>query len=261
MRRLAMTAALMCLPGGWVCGQQAKPSAAIPATAPTSVSDLPSARPAATVASTTRGQSRVTWADGALTVAGNGDSLRNILSKVARQTGMKVTGGVPEEPVFASYGPAPLQTVIAELFDGISVNMVLTDKAGEKNLVLTARTGGVTPPQARPLSDEEQGRGAGGRPGAYEPPRPFGSEARGNDRPAGAPPPGPGQGQPGALPPVASPDVPAGTATPATDAPAAAATDSTGTTDSTGQQQSPNGVRTPEQIFEELRKRQQSTPQ
>ena len=91
----------------------------------------------------------------ALSVVGGGDSLRSILRQVARATGMKVTGGVPDEPVYGSYGPAPVQQVMSTLFSGLSVNMMLVNDTATKpkELVLTARTGGATPPPpAQPLN-------------------------------------------------------------------------------------------------------------
>lgn len=208
---------------------------AIPPSAPTqSVSNLPSAQPV-----TKAGSNTIRWNGAVLSVNGGGDSLRNILRQVARATGMKVTGGVPDEPVFGSYGPAPVQQVMTALFNGLSVNMMLVNDSPTqpKELVLTARTGGPTPPApAQPLNtadDPAEVNLAQPRPGRHTSPDSFGNAPTQNQ---------PTQNQP----------------TLTGGGPAVPLTDSTtgSTTDANGQPQSPNGVRTPEQIFEELRKRQ-----
>jgi hypothetical protein len=218
---------------------QVKPSAAIPATSVTqSVSNVPSAHPLRA------GSAIVTWSNTQLTIQGQGDSLHNILQAVSQATGLKVTGGVPEEPVFGNYGPGNVQDVLPQLFDGISVNMMLVNDGASRpgELLLTQRTGAATPPQVRPIADEDQGfrrRRNAPAPQIGVPPTP----------PPGFMPPN----QSGAM----APGQPAG--------PNAGSPATTTGTDATGQPESPNGVRTPEQIFEELRKRQQqqqsATPQ
>jgi hypothetical protein len=226
----ALLALLLCL----AAHGQDKPSAAIPATAPTqSVSDLPSAHPALTASAAEAG---VTWTGSVLTIQGKGDSLRNILVAVSRATGMKITGGVPEEQVFGSYGPGAVQDVLPQLFDGIGVNVLLmNDGAKPKELVLTARTGGVTPPQTRPIADADQG---------------FRNRLNSLGR---------GQGNGNQPPPIqAQPPQPS---RPQQTGAVDASTPATPATNADGQPQSPNGVRTPEQIFEELRQRQQQQQQ
>jgi hypothetical protein len=239
MRRLVLVipATLLALP----LTAQGKPSAAIPAMAPTqSVSDLPSAHPGLT---TSVEEANVVWTGSALTIKANGDSLRNILRAVSQATGMKITGGVPEEQVFGSYGPGTVQDVLPQLFDGIAVNMMLVNDGAvrPRELVLTQRTGSVTPPQTRPIADEDQGfrrRRAG-----------FGSPLQNAAQPQQPP----QQAAPTQLPAQQAPA--AATAQPSADSAAQPAP----STDANGQPQSPNGVRTPEQIFEELRKRQQQS--
>jgi hypothetical protein len=209
-------------------GTPAAAGAAIPATSPThSVSDLPSARPAMLPYQqrTPVDANAVQWNGSVMTIHANGEDLPGILSEVVRATGLKVTGGVPDERVFGVYGPGPVQQVLADLFSGIYVNLLLVNGTATqpKELILTPRTGGPTPPSpARTIETSDQ-------------------QPRRNDRPyRGTPPPGLGVApqQPNGPPP--SGGVPAPNAAP----------------DANGQPQSPNGVRTPEQIFEELRKRQ-----
>lgn len=217
---------------------QGKPSAAIPATAPTqSVSNLPSAHPSTGTSESRQGS--IVWTGTTLSVNAGGDSLRSLLRQVARATGMKVTGGVPDEQVFGTYGPGSVQQVLSSLFNGLSVNMMLVNDSPTqpKELVLTARTGGPTPPSpAQPLNmteDPTEVNLAQPRPGRHTSPDSFGQSP--TQQPAAN----------GAGPAVPLSDGTAGNAAPVTDA--------------NGQPASPNGVRTPEQIFDELRKRQQGT--
>jgi hypothetical protein len=94
----------------------------------------------------------VTFSDGLLSVRANDSSLHQILSSISRQTGMKITGGVTEERVFGSYGPAPAGTILATLLDGTGVNMLIQEGDARQpvSLVLTPRGGGPTPPAITP---------------------------------------------------------------------------------------------------------------
>ncbi|AFL87860.1 hypothetical protein Terro_1553 [Terriglobus roseus DSM 18391] len=243
-RSLRLTAFAVSTVSAAAFAAQAKPSAAIPATAPTqSVSDLPSARPAVKE-STPRGEAQVTWNGGKLTVNAGGSALPEILQQIARQTGMKITGGVPDERVFGTYGPGSVQAVMSQLFDGLAINMMLVNgnATTPKELVLTTRTGAASPPQVREVSNDEDFRRtpSPGIPIVQRPGRTFGSRELSDPNPNG----------PGGQPPM--PDGTGG-ATP-NSTPPDTTTDPAAGAD---QQQSPNGVRTPEQIFEELRRRQQ----
>ena len=220
---------------GVAAGQGTPAGGPIPATSPTqSVSDLPSARPATLPyrPRTAIDATAVHWDGSALTIHASGEDLPGLLAAVARATGMKVTGGVPDERVFGSYGPGPVQTVLADLFNGMYVNLLLVNDTAiqPKELILTPRTGGPTPPSpARTIEASDP------------PPR------RSNDRPyRGTPPPGLG---------LAPQQQPNGTPAPGSPLPDANP-NAIATPDANGQPQSPNGVRTPEQIFEELRRRQ-----
>ena len=243
---------------------QAKPSAAIPATAPTqSVSDLPSAHPAI-VESTPRGESHVTWNGANLTVNAGGSALPEIVQQIARETGMKITGGVPDERVFGTYGPAPVQVVMGELFDGLAINMMLVNgtETTPKELVLTTRSGAATPPQVRQVSnDDDRSRR---RSNPIQPASQQQNPGPGLPQQHGQAPGGPGA--PPNNPASSNGDTNAGTSpSPASGAATGNSSTATGSTATpaaaTDQQQSPNGVRTPEQIFEELRKRQQQQQQ
>jgi hypothetical protein len=208
---------------------------AIPATAPTqSVSDLPSARPA-TLPYQPRagaGTNAVQWDGSTMTIQASGEDLPAILSAVSRATGLKVTGGVPDERVFGVYGPGTVQQVVTDLFGGLYVNLLLVNGTATqpKELILSPRTGGATPPSpARSIAYEPQQPNRTDRPFRGTPPQGAGL----TQPPPGSPLPGVvSSGAPGQDPNAAAP------------------------TDANGQPQSPNGVPTPEQIFEKLRKQQ-----
>ncbi len=231
-------------------------TAAIPSTAPTqATAGVPTAQTQESRV-VSAGAANVTWNGAVLSVRASGQGLPAILREIARLTGMKVTGGAPGEPVFGTYGPGPVQAVMASLFDGMNVNMLLVNDSPTKpkELILTARTGGATPPaptqdvsvDSSPLdSNPTDANLAQPRPGRHTSPNSF----------QGAP--ASGDGQQGAAVPAAG----LAPASPGTDGSSSPAPSTTPTTDANGTPQSPNGVRTPEQIFEELRKRQQGTSQ
>lgn len=96
----------------------------------------------------------VTFQDGLLQVKADDSSLNVILREIARETGMTITGGVTDQRVFGSYGPATPGMVLATLLDGTGVNIFVRERADHSpsSLILTPRTGGVTPPS--PTSSE-----------------------------------------------------------------------------------------------------------
>ena len=224
---------------------------------------MPSAHPLATGAP--RGGSRVTWDGALLAIQAGGDSLRNILGQVARSTGMKITGGVPNEQVYGTYGPGPVQSVISMLFDGLYVNVMLVNDSPvkPKELILTARTGGPSLPlPAQPLTAADsvqpavaqpaQGQDAqvqADRAGRRTPPSTFGQQpvvgqpvTDQQQQPLAQGLPTPAQG---------TPVLPLGAAQEN-----GVTTKNGVTTDANGTPVSPNGTLTPEQIFQELRQRQ-----
>ena len=91
---------------------------------------------------------QVTYANGEITVAASNSSLNQILRDIARETGMKITGGVTDERVFGQYGPATPSKILGELLDGTESNMLLLQAtaATPAELILTPRHGGPTPP-------------------------------------------------------------------------------------------------------------------
>lgn len=221
----------------------------LPASAPTqAVSQLPSAQ--SRVLATASG-THIVWDGALLTIEASGEPMPEILSKVARQTGMKITGGVPDEHLYGKYGPASVQTVMAELFDGLSVNMMLVNASPTrpKELILSSRTGGPTPPSTRTASEMTQQQDNN----AAEPVEPIAPLS-------GARPllPIPDSRRPGTTTPPAFPALgppPAENNSFTNDGNAVPSTAPDSGSSATDQPQSPNGVKTPEQIFEELRRR------
>ncbi len=208
----------------------AKPSAqvsSLPALQPTTPEPPP---PPLTPSQRPPNHAQVTYAGGMLSVSADNSSLNQILRQIGSSTGIKITGGVADERVFGQYGPATPAQVLASLLEGTGSNMVIaqrdTDQPAE--LILTPRQGGPTPPNPNAAAFDDR-------------PEP---------RPA---PPAAEVEQPASVPVTPTPAaVPAAPATPGATAPA-----------DSSQPDSPNGVKTPQQIYEQLQRmrQQQQQPQ
>jgi hypothetical protein len=178
-------------------------------------------------------RAKVTFTSGSLSIAADNSSLNQILRDISRLTGMKITGGVAEERVYGSFGPGDTSAVLSALLSGTGSNMMLIFNAqrAPSELVLTPRGGGPTPPSPSAVAGD-------GRDDEDLPPQMRQHISR------------PEMRQPPPNPPAASPAAP-----PA--APPSSAPDTT-------QEVSPNGVSTPEQIYQQLlanqKKKQQQTP-
>ncbi len=173
---------------------------------------------------------QVAYIAGRLQVSADNSSLNQILREIGRLTGMKITGGVVEERVFGSYGPADPTVVLSALLNGTGSNMMLRLDAAHRpaELVLTPRLGGVTPPN--PNASRYSGRDDDLPP----------------ERRSAAPQQSfPYAGVPGATPTQAVPQ-------PSTEVPTGAGAGTNTTT-----QESPNGVKTPQEIYDQLMKMQQ----
>ncbi len=123
---------------------------ALPLTSPTTAA-TPAAGAAsagATAGATAAHRASVVYAGGKLEVTADNSSLNQILRDIARETGMKITGGLNDERVFGKYGPAGAAEVLAKLLDGADTNMLLKENADKvpAELILTPRGGGPTPP-------------------------------------------------------------------------------------------------------------------
>ena len=205
---------------------QAKTSAVVPSTLPATQTTATPEPPPIPLTPSQRPPQRaqVTNADGSLSVSADNASLNQILRQIATDTGIKITGGVADERVFGHYGPAAPAQVLATLLDGTGSNMILVrqDGANLSELILTPRQGGPTPPNPNAAAFDR-------------------SEA--SDPPSQAVQPTTPQGQP-YIPP-AIPLAPNGAAPP-----------------NSSQPDNPNGVKTPQQIYEQLqRMRQQQLQQ
>jgi hypothetical protein len=114
----------------------------------------------------------VVYANGLLRITADNSSLNQILRSIARETGMKVTGGVRDERVFGTYGPSTPARVLASLLDGTGSNMLLRESSSNApaELILTPRLGGATPPESTPTV--AQTIAPSPAPGATRPPTP-----------------------------------------------------------------------------------------
>jgi len=182
-------------------------------------------------------RAQVTYADGTLSISADNASLNQILRQISSDTGMKITGGVTDERVFGEYGPAPPDQILSALLDGTGSNMILVqgDGSAPAELILTPRQGGPTPPNPNAAAFND---------------RNDRSESRGT-RPTEA-----------VQPAQPEPSRPGNQVNPAANAGA-----STDTSPSNASQpESPNGVKTPQQIYEQLQRlraqqQQQQQPQ
>jgi hypothetical protein len=229
----------------------------LPATPPTA-SVAPRILPREMSVEGVASPAKVVYSGGQLQVTAKNSSLNQILRAIERQTGMKIAGGVADERVYGKYGPASTAEVLAALLEGTGSNMLLreTGKDSLLDLILTPRNGGLTPlsPDLAGVDD----------PKADEPPaRMVAAPASSSDAAAPAVVP-----QPAATAPVApAPVTPAGGAVggpagmqaaapasaPEANAPAHDAGDAATA--------SPNGVKTPQQIYQQLMQLQQQQPQ
>ena len=85
-------------------------SSRLPPTAPTSLGNQNSMAPPLAAApngvTEHRHRARVTYTNGLLQVRADDSSLNQILRDISAETGMKIIGGVADQRVFGSYGPA-----------------------------------------------------------------------------------------------------------------------------------------------------------
>lgn len=224
--------AVLLLLGGGVMGAQST----LPATGPTV---LPAAYPQMNAAPAPEpagaGRARVVWSAGLLEITADNSSLNQILREICRETGMKITGGVTDERVFGKYGPGAPAEILMRLLDGTGSNVLLRETASKTpaELILTPRQGGPTPPNPNAAGLDEDTPSDEVQTPQFPP----------MHTPA----------------PQAQPMVPApadvGAAVPAGMDPGTVP--ASGTADPA----SPNGVRTPQQIFQQLQQLQQAQQQ
>jgi len=207
--------------------QQATPPSTLPATQPTAPE-----QPQIPLTPSQRPPKRaqVTYSGGLLSVSADNASLNQILRQIADDTGMKITGSVRDDRVFGQYGPEDPAQILAELLDGTGSNMILVqrDSTAPSELILPPRQGGPSPPNPNASAFND---------------RPEPQEAPVQPQPA------PPETQPQA----AAPNVP----------PVNPAAPGGSSTANPSQPDSPNGVKTPQQIYEQLQRlrQQQQQPQ
>jgi hypothetical protein len=206
---------------------QAKPSggvqvaSSLPATSPTTTPEYP-----LTPAQQPPKRAQVTFANNTLAISADNSSLNQILRQISSTTGVKITGGVIDERVFGQYGPAPLPQILAELLDGTGSNMLLThpDGAASPELILTPRQSGPTPPNPNAAAFDDKADSQDPAPDPQQEATPAEPAPPGNR--------------------TIVPLTPANGATP-----------------DASQPDSPNGVKTPQQIYEQLQRMRQQQQQ
>jgi hypothetical protein len=166
-------------------------------------------------------RAQIDYVDGKLSVSADNSSLNQILRQIANNTGMKITGGVADERVFGQYGPAPAAQVLAALLEGTGSNMVLAHRDAAAPAELI-----LTPRQGGPT-----------------PPNPNASAFDEKSEP---------QASPSAQTEQPTPTPQASPVTPAVPNDAAAGAN---------QSNSPNGAKTPQQIYEQLQRMRQQQQQ
>jgi hypothetical protein len=227
-------------------GVMAFAQSALPPTRPTA---LPTFAPAAAVSAKPPASlhpgllAKVSYDQGQLLVVADNSSLNQILREISRLTGMTITGGVVDQRVFGQYGPAPPAQILGDLIEGTGSNMILreTSSAAPAELILTPREGSVTPPNPN-------------APG-------FNDDAAPSDNAPSSPP--PGQSPPGEHPPrLPYSPLPEGySVSPGAPTPVPAPGTSVVTSPAPSNPASPNGVLTPEQIYQQLQQLQKTQPQ
>jgi hypothetical protein len=197
-------------------------------------------------------RARVVYSGGQLEITADDSSLNQILHEISRETGMKITGGVTDERVFGKYGPGAPAEILERLLDGTGSNMLLRETASKvpAELIRTQRLGGPSPPNPNARVDDDDDL----PPTTEHPPHgPVMQEPQPAAAPVAAPMDAGGAVGSGA---GAAGNSAAGTNAATVPATGAAAP-GTGATNPT----SPNGVQTPQQIFEQLQRLQQAQPQ
>ena len=241
-----MRCSVLLLAGGGVFvagGLALAQSPALPATPPTAAS-VPATAAAAAQPAAHRAQ--VVYSGGQLTIIADDSSLNQILRDVSRQTGMKITGGVADQRVFGKVGPGAPAEILSGLLDGTGSNMLLRENAAHTpvELVLTPRAGGATPPgpfASGPGDDAPAIDESPAHPAA--PPSPTAPPSPQSQGPQPSAPQAFGFGGGPVAVPAAGPGAAPSSAPPPSTIP--------------GNPQSPNGVLTPQQIFQQLQQLQQ----
>jgi len=122
---------------------QSKPSAAVVAPDPQPVIAAPPT-PHWPV-NETPAQASVTWDSHGLRINAVNSSLRQIMSEVGAETGVKVEGLSSDERVFGEYGPGKATDVLSQLLRGSNYNVLMIGDQGQgtpRQILLSARRAG-----------------------------------------------------------------------------------------------------------------------
>jgi len=224
-------------------------SPALPATPPTAAQPPGSQPPAATPvhAPPVVHRAQIVYAQGQLQIVADNSSLNQILRDIAQQTGMKITGGVVDQRVFGKYGPGAPAEILATLLDGTGCNMLLRESPTHTpvELILTPRNGGPTPPS--PSASGLDDPAPSGNEVSAGQPASASQSAQAAQQPAYPQTPVDPPGlirQPGIVP-IYGPGAAAAVAAPPS---------------TNSNPQSPNGVLTPQQIYQQLQQLQSQLP-
>lgn len=91
----------------------------------------PALTPALTPAQEPPQPATIELRNGMLRIESNNSSLKNILQRLAQQSGMKITGLTRDFRVFGSYGPASPATVIGQLLEGSDLNLMMIGRTAD----------------------------------------------------------------------------------------------------------------------------------
>lgn len=193
-------------------------------------------------------RAQVVYSQGKLEIAADDSSLNEILRDISRETGMKITGGISDERVYGRYGPSSPAEVLTNLLNGTASNMILMQTASHApaELILTPRRGGATPPNPNAPGFDNAGQSN------ESPYAPGWTQEAPAVQPAVAPMSEPGVTSTG-RPPTGNVNTAPGT--PLTTIGGNGATDTR--SDDTSNPPSANVVKTPQEIYQQLRLLQQ----
>jgi hypothetical protein len=208
---------------------QAKPGAIASSTPALPVTPPETPAPPPTPSQLPPQLAQVTYTSGTLSISADNSSLNQILREISHETGITISGGVTDERVFGQYGPDAPAQILAALLDGTGSNMLLVHSDGDTpaQLILTPRQGGPTPPNPNAAALEER------------------------SAPQNTPPAETGEGRRERT----------GQRVPPPDAPVTPTTSESPAAADPGQPDSPNGVKTPQQIYDQLQRLRQQQPQ
>ena len=119
------------------------PPSTLPVSAPTALPNTAMSSPA--IQSTVSHPATVLWQNDRLTLVSSGTPLGDMLRQISLATGLRVRGNPANDPIYGTYGPGSLDEVVDSLLSGLPVNRLLDHTGGTATLTLTPRIGGASP--------------------------------------------------------------------------------------------------------------------